>query len=187
MLVTGSSGLIGSEVVRHFCGPRLDGARRRQQPAGRFLRPARATRAGTSARLERECPALHASRARHPRPRRRCSGSSTEIRPDLIVHAAAQPSHDLAASRPFDDFDVNAVGTLNLLEADAPLGAGRRLRPHEHQQGLRRPAQHDSARRSCATRWDYADPADCERHPRRRSASTRASTACSAPARWRPT
>jgi len=31
--------------------------------------------------------------------------------------AAAQPSHDLAASRPFDDFDVNAVGTLNLLEA----------------------------------------------------------------------
>ncbi len=39
------------------------------------------------------------------------------MRPDLIVHAAAQPSHDLAASRPFDDFDVNAVGTLNLLEA----------------------------------------------------------------------
>src|SRR5437868_10662208 len=38
-------------------------------------------------------------------------------RPALIVHAAAQPSHDLAASRPFDDFDVNAAGTLNLLEA----------------------------------------------------------------------
>jgi len=34
-----------------------------------------------------------------------------------VVHTAAQPSHDLAASRPFDDFDVNAVGTLNLLEA----------------------------------------------------------------------
>ena len=40
-----------------------------------------------------------------------------EHRPDAIVHCAAQPSHDLAASRPFDDFDVNAVGTLNLLEA----------------------------------------------------------------------
>ena len=38
------------------------------------------------------------------------------LRPDAIVHAAAQPSHDLAAKRPFDDFDVNAVGTLNLLE-----------------------------------------------------------------------
>jgi len=36
---------------------------------------------------------------------------------DLIVHCAAQPSHDLAAKRPFDDFDVNASGTLNLLEA----------------------------------------------------------------------
>src|SRR3954452_7888069 len=30
-----------------------------------------------------------------------------EVRPDLVIHAAAQPSHDLAASRPFDDFDVN--------------------------------------------------------------------------------
>lgn len=35
---------------------------------------------------------------------------------DLIIHCAAQPSHDLAASRPFDDFDVNAVGTMNVLE-----------------------------------------------------------------------
>ena len=40
-----------------------------------------------------------------------------QIRPDAIVHTAAQPSHDLAASVPFDDFDTNAVGTLNLLEA----------------------------------------------------------------------
>ena len=39
------------------------------------------------------------------------------LKPSLIVHTAAQPSHDLAASRPFDDFDTNAVGTLNLLEA----------------------------------------------------------------------
>jgi CDP-paratose 2-epimerase len=38
-------------------------------------------------------------------------------RPDLIVHAAAQPSHDKAASVPYEDFDVNAVGTLNLLVA----------------------------------------------------------------------
>ena len=40
-----------------------------------------------------------------------------QIKPDAIVHTAAQPSHDKAASIPFDDFDVNAVGTLNLLEA----------------------------------------------------------------------
>ena len=35
----------------------------------------------------------------------------------VIVHAAAQPSHDRAAAIPFDDFETNAVGTLNLLEA----------------------------------------------------------------------
>jgi CDP-paratose 2-epimerase len=40
-----------------------------------------------------------------------------EIRPDVIIHCAAQPSHDLAAKMPFEDFDTNAVGTLNLLEA----------------------------------------------------------------------
>jgi len=39
------------------------------------------------------------------------------LRPDAVVHTAAQPSHDRAAAIPFDDFDTNAVGTLNLLEA----------------------------------------------------------------------
>ena len=39
------------------------------------------------------------------------------IRPDLIIHCAAQPSHDLAARIPFLDFETNALGTLNLLEA----------------------------------------------------------------------
>ena len=38
-------------------------------------------------------------------------------RPGFIFHTAGQPSHDLAASIPYDDFDVNAVGTLNLLVA----------------------------------------------------------------------
>ena len=38
-------------------------------------------------------------------------------KPTLIVHCAAQPSHDLAARIPFLDFETNAVGTLNLLEA----------------------------------------------------------------------
>jgi CDP-paratose 2-epimerase len=38
-------------------------------------------------------------------------------RPDFIVHTAAQPSHDKAASIPYDDFDVNAAGTMNTLVA----------------------------------------------------------------------
>jgi CDP-paratose 2-epimerase len=40
-----------------------------------------------------------------------------ETKPDLLIHCAAQLSHDLASTRQFDDFDVNSVGTLNLLEA----------------------------------------------------------------------
>jgi CDP-paratose 2-epimerase len=40
-----------------------------------------------------------------------------DVAVDLVIHCAAQPSHDLAKFRPLDDFDVNAVGTINLLEA----------------------------------------------------------------------
>lgn len=40
-----------------------------------------------------------------------------EVRPALVIHAAAQPSHDWAAAHPFEDFEINAQGTLNLLEA----------------------------------------------------------------------
>ena len=40
-----------------------------------------------------------------------------QLRRAAIIHTVAQPSHDLAASMPFEDFDTNAVGTVNLLEA----------------------------------------------------------------------
>ncbi len=40
-----------------------------------------------------------------------------DFQPEFIIHTAGQPSHDWAAREPFTDFDVNAVGTLNLLEA----------------------------------------------------------------------
>lgn len=43
---------------------------------------------------------------------------------DLIIHTAAQPSHDWAANEPFTDFDVNAGGTLNLLEATRQYAPG---------------------------------------------------------------
>jgi CDP-paratose 2-epimerase len=51
------------------------------------------------------------------RDRERVLGLFKETAPAAIVHCAAQPSHDLAKDRTFDDFDINAVGTLNLLEA----------------------------------------------------------------------
>jgi CDP-paratose 2-epimerase len=80
------------------------------------------------------------------------------LRPSVIVHAAAQPSHDRAAAIPFDDFDTNAVGTLNMLEA------ARQACPES-------PFIHLSTNKvygdgpnrvpltELETRWDYADPA----------------------------
>ena len=80
-----------------------------------------------------------------------------EIKPDAIVHAAAQPSHDLAATRPFDDFDVNAAGTLNMLEAV------RQARPEATFIFLSTNKVYGDAPNRLnlvekETRWDYADP-----------------------------
>jgi CDP-paratose 2-epimerase len=78
---------------------------------------------------------------------------------DMVIHAAAQPSHDLAASRPFDDFDVNAVGTLNLLEST------RRSRPDAAFCFLSTNKVYGDAPNELPlveldTRWEYARPED---------------------------
>jgi hypothetical protein len=51
-------------------------------------------------------------------------------RPDFIIHTAAQPSHDKAASVPYEDFDVNAVGTVNLLVAARDFCPANRIGDH---------------------------------------------------------
>jgi len=115
LLVTGSSGLIGSEVVDYFCkqGWEVYGIDNNQRAD--FFGPAGDTR-WNQKRLQ-----MTHSNFRHQeldiRNRQAVSDCVKQIKPDLLVHTAAQPSHDLAASRPFDDFDTNAGGTLNLLEA----------------------------------------------------------------------
>ena len=115
LLVTGSSGLIGSEVVAGFSadGWAVHGVDNNMRAD--FFGPQGDTRWNLK-RLKEANPAF-----RHHEVDIRDRAAVVEllktVKPDAVVHTAAQPSHDLAASRPFDDFDVNAVGTLNLLEA----------------------------------------------------------------------
>ena len=115
LLVTGSSGLIGSEVVRYFdvLGWMIHGVDNNMRAD--FFGANGDTRWNQHMLIE------HCRNFTHHeldiRDREGVLTLMEHIKPDYIVHTAAQPSHDLAASRPFDDFDVNAVGTLNLLEA----------------------------------------------------------------------
>jgi len=120
LIVTGSSGLIGSEAVLHFSsgGHTVYGIDNNQRRA--FFGPD-----GDTTRV-RDRLLTTAPRFVHVeadiRDRARMLSLVAELRPDAIIHCAAQPSHDLAARIPFADFDTNAVGTMNLLEATR-LGA----------------------------------------------------------------
>jgi CDP-paratose 2-epimerase len=115
LLVTGSSGLIGSEVCAHFAarGWKIHGVDNNSRAS--FFGPQGDTR-WNQHRLESTL-----SNFKHHeldiRDRHGMVSLVDQLRPAAIVHSAAQPSHDLAAKIPFDDFDINAVGTINLLEA----------------------------------------------------------------------
>jgi CDP-paratose 2-epimerase len=115
LLVTGSSGLIGSEAVAFFstrgwASYGVDNNIRRD-----FFGPD----GDTTWNLERLRKAVRNfdHHSLDIRDRAAMFDLFKKVQPDLVIHCAAQPSHDLAARRPFDDFDINAGGTLNLLEA----------------------------------------------------------------------
>ena len=115
VLVTGSNGLIGSEIVSHFAekGHKIHGIDNNMR--AKLFGPRGDTRWNQKRLVEK-----YENFSHHElviRSRLDVSRVLEQILPDAIVHAAAQPSHDLAATRAFDDFDINAVGTLNLLEA----------------------------------------------------------------------
>jgi CDP-paratose 2-epimerase len=82
-----------------------------------------------------------------------------EISPDVIVHTAAQPSHDLAAKIPFEDFDTNAVGTLNLLEATR-LHMPEIIFVHMSTNKVYGDAPNELPLVEQTKRWDYAAPQD---------------------------
>jgi len=157
VLVTGSSGLIGSEAVvrldreghavhgvdnnlrREFFGPNGD-------TLWNLERLRRATRRFTHVDLD-------------IRDRQKVIDLFRTERFDLVIHCAAQPSHDKAREIPFVDFDVNAGGTLNLLEAT------RQARPeavfiHMSTNKVYGDAPNEIPLKELPTRWDFARPED---------------------------
>ena len=155
LLVTGSSGLIGSEVCKYFAqlGWTIHGVDNNQREV--FFGPQGTTR-WNQRRLQAELGDFQHHEL-DVRDRSGILGLVERIRPDAIVHTAAQPSHDRAAAIPFDDFDTNAVGTLNLLEA------ARRSCPaspfvHMSTNKVYGDRPNTIALKELETRWDYADP-----------------------------
>lgn len=156
ILVTGSSGLIGSEVVKffHSLGYILHGVDNNQREI--FFGANGSTR-WSQQRLQETLPNF-----RHHeldiRDRQGVINLVKDLSPSGIIHAAAQPSHDRAAAIPFDDFDTNAVGTLNLLEAarqacpEAPF-------IHMSTNKVYGDLPNSIALKELETRWDYDDPA----------------------------
>lgn len=115
ILITGSSGLVGSEVCTYFSskGYSIHGLDNNQRAV--FFGSNGDTR-WNQMRLQET---IHSFNHHELDIRDRIGIMEliNTLRPDVIVHAAAQPSHDKAAEIPFEDFDTNAVGTINLLEA----------------------------------------------------------------------
>jgi CDP-paratose 2-epimerase len=156
MLITGSSGLIGSECVSFFDKRGFDITGIDSNMRAEFFGPKGDT-TWNRQRLEATC--------------RRFTHAGLDIRDrqgvenlfknsafDAVIHCAAQPSHDLAASRPYEDFDVNAVGTLNLLEST------RRYCPeavfvHVSTNKVYGDGPNHVPLRELETRYDYADAA----------------------------
>jgi CDP-paratose 2-epimerase len=156
ILVTGSSGLIGSEVVEYFDAKasKIIGVDNNMRadffgPKGDTLWNLERLKASTNNFQHANLDIRNRDDVLH----------LLESNPfDLIVHCAAQPSHDLAKDRPFDDFDVNAVGTLNLLEA------ARRYQPdtvfvHMSTNKVYGDAPNELPMKELETRWEYADDA----------------------------
>jgi CDP-paratose 2-epimerase len=156
VLISGSCGLIGSEVAVFFArqGFRVTGIDSNHRAV--FFGPDGDT-SWVLDRLRREVPGYR-HEALDIRDRELLLRLFREVRPDLIIHTAAQPSHDRSATIPFLDFEINALGTLHMLEA------ARRFCPespfiHMSTNKVYGDRPNTIALRELETRWDYADPA----------------------------
>ena len=115
ILVTGSSGLIGSEVCTYFHnkGFAIHGI---DNNLRKFFFGEKGDTSWNTKRMSKDLN-HYTHHNVDIRDQEKVEDLVKLIRPDYIVHTAAQPSHDKAADIPHVDFGVNAVGTLNLIEA----------------------------------------------------------------------
>ena len=156
LLVTGSCGLIGSEVSVFFSEAGFKVVGIDNNLRAEFFGPEGDT-AWVLSRLRERIPGYQHS-SLDIRNRDGLLQFVSEIRPDLIVHTAAQPSHDRAASIPFLDFETNALGTLHLLEA------ARRYCPespfiHMSTNKVYGDRPNEIPLKELESRWEYDDPA----------------------------
>ena len=155
-LVTGSCGLIGSEVTRAFThfGFAVTGIDDNHRA---MFFGAEGDTSWVLGQLRSELKD-YTHLAIDIRDREAVLDAVRDLRPDLIIHTAAQPSHDRAAEIPFLDFEVNAMGTLHMLEA------ARRYCPESpfiHMSTNKVYGDRPNTLRltEFETRWDYADAA----------------------------
>ncbi|GAA5506255.1 NAD-dependent epimerase/dehydratase family protein [Novipirellula caenicola] len=157
VMVTGSSGLIGSAAVRHWdaAGDQVIGIDNDMRAT--FFGPDGSTRWNQS-QLESETKNFRTVSI-DIRDRDAILDLFKNEPPDLVIHCAAQPSHDKAAAIPFLDFEVNAVGTLNLLEATRQF-APDAVFCHMSTNKVYGDAPNELPLKELETRWEYANPED---------------------------
>jgi len=159
VLITGSSGLIGSEAVEYFdrLGHTVTGIDNNMRRV--FF--------GASGDTEWNLRRLQKSTKRFTysdidlRDRTRVFDLFAQQRFDVVVHCAAQPSHDKAGEVPLLDFEVNAVATVYLLEATrqhCPEAAFIFMSTNK----VYGDAPNEKPLEELPTRYDYADPADLD-------------------------
>lgn len=154
VIITGSSGLIGSEAVRHYAAQGWDVHGVDNNMRAVFFGPA-----GDTTGVRDELIRSVAHFTHHDidvRDRDGVLKLITDLRPALVIHCAAQPSHDRARDMPFVDFDVNAVGTLNLLEA-VRIAAPEAVFILMSTNKVYGDAPNELPLVELETRWDYAD------------------------------
>lgn len=154
VLITGSGGLVGSEAAFHFLAQDCDvfgiDNNTRMHLFG--------LEGDVSSKIEklRKWP-RYSHYSFDIRDRKAVDTVFSYVRPNIVIHCAAQPSHDRAAEIPLEDFDINAVGTINLLESTRRYCNSDVVFVHMSTNKVYGDGPNKLNLVECPTRYDYAD------------------------------